>query len=140
MPYALSHLSFDIRCSAVQKSNINISPSLYSCQIPLYGQLKANLPEVNPVQLMNLEDVTMKDEKLLERITLNSKVMTGKPVIRGTRLTVDFVLNLLAHGASESEILNEYKSLTIEDIQACYLFATKSLESTDFMPLLEESA
>jgi uncharacterized protein (DUF433 family) len=89
---------------------------------------------------MNLEDVTMKDEKLLERITLNSKVMTGKPVIRGTRLTVDFVLNLLAHGASESEILNEYKDLTIEDIQACYLFATKSLESTDFMPLLEESA
>ncbi len=82
----------------------------------------------------------MKDEKLLERITLNSKVMTGKPVIRGTRLTVDFVLNLLAHGASEREILNEYKGLTIEDIQACYLFATKSLESTDFMPLLEESA
>ena len=67
----------------------------------------------------------MKDEKLLERITLNTKVMTGKPVIRGTRLTVDFVLNLLAHGASESEILNEYKGLTIEDIQACYLFATK---------------
>ena len=82
----------------------------------------------------------MKDKKLLERIILDSKVMTGKPVIRGTRLTVDFVLNLLAHGASESEILNEYKGLTIEDIQACYLFATKSLESTDFMPLLEESA
>ena len=81
----------------------------------------------------------MKDEKLLERIILDSKVMTGKPVIRGTRLTVDFVLNLLAHGASESEILNEYKGLTIEDIQACYLFATKSLESTDFMPLMEES-
>ncbi len=66
----------------------------------------------------------MKDEKLLERIILDSKVMTGKPVIRGTRLTVDFILNLLAHGASESEILNEYKGLTIEDIQTCYLFAT----------------
>ena len=82
----------------------------------------------------------MKDEKLLERIILDSKVMTGKPVIRGTRLTVDFVLNLLAHGASESEILNEYKGLTIEDIQACYLFATRFLKSTDFMPLMEESA
>ncbi len=81
----------------------------------------------------------MKDEKLLERIILDSKVMTGKPVIRGTRLTVDFILNLLAHGASESEILSEYKGLTIEDIQACYLFATRFLESTDFMPLLEES-
>jgi len=82
----------------------------------------------------------MKNEKLLERIVLNPKIMAGKPVIKGTRLTVDFILNLLAHGSSESDILNEYKGLTIEDIQACYLFATKSLENTDFMPLIEESA
>ncbi|MBC8472133.1 MAG: DUF433 domain-containing protein, partial [Planctomycetes bacterium] len=40
----------------------------------------------------------MKEEQLLERIVLNPKVMVGKPVIRGTRLTVDFILNLLAHG------------------------------------------
>ena len=82
----------------------------------------------------------MKNEKLLERIVLNPKIMAGKPVIRGTRITVDFILNLLAHGASENDILNEYKGLMIEDIQACYLFATKSLENTDFMPLFEESA
>jgi uncharacterized protein (DUF433 family) len=82
----------------------------------------------------------MKNEKMLERIVLNPKIMVGKPVIRGTRLTVDFILNLLAHGASESDILNEYGGLTIEDIQACYLFATKSLENTDFMPLFEKSA
>ena len=82
----------------------------------------------------------MKDEKLLGRIVLNPKVMVGKPVIRGTRLTVDFILNLLAHGAKENEILDEYKGLTQEDIQACFLFATKSLENTDFMPLLEDRA
>jgi len=81
----------------------------------------------------------MKNKELLERIILNPKIMVGKPVIKGTRLTVDFILNLLAHGASEKEILNEYNGLTPEDIQACYLFATKSLENTDFMPLLEES-
>ncbi len=81
----------------------------------------------------------MKDKKLLERIILDPKIMVGKPVIKGTRLTVDFILNLLAHGASETDILNEYKGLTSEDIQACYLFATKSLENTDFMPLVEES-
>ena len=81
----------------------------------------------------------MKNKKLLERIVLDPRIMVGKPVIRGTRLTVDFILNLLAHGASESDILNEYNGLTSEDIQACYLFATKSLENTDFMPLLEES-
>ena len=66
----------------------------------------------------------MKKEQLLERIVLNPKVMVGKPVIRGTRLTVDFILNLLAQGATENEILDEYKSLTYEDIQACFLFAT----------------
>jgi uncharacterized protein (DUF433 family) len=90
--------------------------------------------------IYNPEGAVMKNEKMLERIVLNPKIMVGKPVIRGTRLTVDFILNLLAHGASESDILNEYGGLTIEDIQACYLFATKSLENTDFMPLFEKSA
>lgn len=80
----------------------------------------------------------MQDEQMLKRIVLNPKVMAGKPVIRGTRLTVDFILNLLAHGATESEILNEYKGLTLKDIQACFLFATKSLENTEFMPLATE--
>ncbi len=42
----------------------------------------------------------MKDQLLLERITLNPKVMVGKPVIKGTRLTVEFILNLLAHGSN----------------------------------------
>ncbi|MBW1720060.1 MAG: DUF433 domain-containing protein [Deltaproteobacteria bacterium] len=80
----------------------------------------------------------MKKEQLLERIVLNPKVMVGKPVIRGTRLTVDFILNLLAQGATENEILDEYKSLTYEDIQACFLFATNSLKNTEFMPLMAE--
>ena len=46
----------------------------------------------------------MKAEKLLERITLDPGVITGKPVIKGTRLTVQFILGLLAHGASEIEM------------------------------------
>ncbi len=45
--------------------------------------------------------------KLLERITLHPRVRVGKPVIRGTRLTVEYILNLLAHGATEAEI-SEY--------------------------------
>lgn len=77
----------------------------------------------------------MRGEQLLERIILDPKVMVGKPVIRGTRLTVDFILNLLAHGATEEDILEEYKGLTEEDIRACFLFATKALKDTDFMPL-----
>ena len=82
----------------------------------------------------------MKDQQLLDRITLNPKVMVGKPVIKGTRLTVEYILNLLAHGATMEEILEEYKGLTPEDIQACLLFATRSLENTSFMPLTVESA
>ena len=81
-----------------------------------------------------------KDEQLLERITLNPKVMVGKPVVKGTRLTVEYILNLLADGATVTEILGEYDGLTQEDIQACLLFATRSLEYTAFMPLEAEIA
>jgi uncharacterized protein (DUF433 family) len=81
----------------------------------------------------------MTDQQLLERITLNPEVMTGKPVINGTRLTVEFILNLLAHGATTTEIVAEYDGLTAEDIQACLLFAKNSLEHTAFMPLVLET-
>ena len=81
----------------------------------------------------------MKDEELLERIVQDPKLMVGKPVIRGTRLTVDFILNLLAHGATEREVLDEYEGLNEEDIRACFLFATKALKNTDFMPLAAEA-
>lgn len=90
----------------------------------------SNLCENNP----------MKDQLLLERITLNPKIMLGKPVIKGTRLTVEFILNLLAHGATIEEILDEYDGLTTDDIQACLLFAGKSLSQTEFMPLVLETA
>lgn len=77
----------------------------------------------------------MSDEQLLERITLDPKVMAGKPVVRGTRLTVEFIVGLLAHKATVDEILEEYEGLTPEDIRACLLFAAKSLQDTSFMPL-----
>jgi uncharacterized protein (DUF433 family) len=67
----------------------------------------------------------MSENELLGRIAINPKVMLGKPVIKGTRLTVEHVLNLLAHGAAFEEILQEYEGLTLEDIQACLLFATR---------------
>jgi len=79
----------------------------------------------------------MEQKQLLERIALNPKIMVGKPVIRGTRLTVQYILNLLAHGATIDEILQEYKGLTKEDILACLLYASETLEDTTFMPLVE---
>ena len=63
--------------------------------------------------------------------------MVGKPVIKGARLTVQYILNLLAHGATVDEILQEYRRLTKEDILACLLYAPETLENTTFMPFVE---
>jgi len=82
----------------------------------------------------------MNQNRLLERITPNPKIMVGKPVIKGTRLTVEYILNLLAHGATIEEILQEYEGLVPEDIQARLLFAAQSLDRTVFMPLAMEMA
>ena len=79
----------------------------------------------------------MEQRQLLERIALNPRIIVGKPVIRGTRLTVQYILNLLAHGATVDEILQEYRGLTKEDILACLLYASETLEDTTFMPLVE---
>lgn len=82
----------------------------------------------------------MTDQELLNRVTTNPKVMVGKPVIKGTRLTVEYILNLLAHGATVAEILEEYEGLVEADVRACLLFASRSLESASFMPLATEIA
>ena len=80
------------------------------------------------------------DQQLLERIVINPQILTGKPIIKGTRLSVEYILNLLAHGATIAEIIAEYEGLTPSDIQACLLFASKSLSDTNFMPLRMEAA
>ncbi|MEX0701488.1 MAG: DUF433 domain-containing protein [Planctomycetales bacterium] len=82
----------------------------------------------------------MTDQQLLERISCDSRVIVGKPVVKGTRLTVDYILNLLAHGATIDDILAEYEGLAREDVLACLLFAAQSLSNTEFMPLAAESA
>lgn len=67
----------------------------------------------------------MADQELLNRITTNPKVMTGKPVIRGTRLIVEYILNLLAHDTTVAEILAGYEGLVEADIKACLLLASQ---------------
>ena len=82
----------------------------------------------------------MNDEQLLQRIHINPKVMLGKPVIAGTRLTVEYVLDRLAHGASTADLAEEYPGLAVEDVLACLLFAKKTLTETDYLPLLAEGS
>jgi uncharacterized protein (DUF433 family) len=78
----------------------------------------------------------MGEKELLRRIILNPNIMVGKPIIKGTQLTVEYIIGLLAHGTPEEEIFRKYEGVTHEDIQACLLFAAKSLETTFFMPLI----
>lgn len=59
-----------------------------------------------------------------ERITVDPDVLVGKPVVRGTRLAVEFILELLAAGRTEREILDDYPGLTREDILACLSYAS----------------
>ena len=66
-------------------------------------------------------------EKLLNRIETNPKIMFGKPMIKGTRLTVEIILEKLAYGESEEGLLKEYPFLKKEDIKASLLYAAKTL-------------
>ncbi|MGA3024337.1 MAG: DUF433 domain-containing protein [Bryobacteraceae bacterium] len=61
---------------------------------------------------------------LSERIVVDPEVAAGKPVIRGTRLAVEFILELLAAGQSEEDLLANYPGLTREDILACLSYAS----------------
>ncbi len=68
------------------------------------------------------------------RITLDPDVLVGKPVIRGTRLSVEFVIGLMADGWSESEILENYPGISHGDIIACLAYARDVLNAEKVFP------
>jgi len=61
---------------------------------------------------------------LSERIVVDPEILAGKPVIRGTRLAVEFILEILASGRSERDLLSDYPGLTHDDILACLSYAS----------------
>jgi uncharacterized protein (DUF433 family) len=67
----------------------------------------------------------MNEDDLLKRIRVDLNVLSGEPIIPGTRLSVSFLINLLAHGATTDQILQEYKGLAPEDIQASLLYVAR---------------
>lgn len=69
-----------------------------------------------------------------ERIVLDPTILTGKPAIKGTRIAVEFVVDLLARGWSQEDILREYDHLTADDIQACLAYASDMLQSERVYP------
>ncbi|MEW6238169.1 MAG: DUF433 domain-containing protein [Candidatus Omnitrophota bacterium] len=64
-----------------------------------------------------------------ERIIVDEKILAGKPVIKGTRLSVEFVIDLLARGWTVEQVIHEYDHLTPEDVQACLSYAGEVLKS-----------
>jgi uncharacterized protein (DUF433 family) len=69
-----------------------------------------------------------------ERIIVDPNILVGKPVIKGTRLAVEFIVDLLAQGWQESEILHNYPGLTHDDITACLKYATSLLKAEKVYP------
>ncbi|MHB0960824.1 MAG: DUF433 domain-containing protein [Pirellulaceae bacterium] len=64
-----------------------------------------------------------------DRIVVDPRVLLGKPVIKGTRIAVEFIVDLLGRGWSTEQIIREYDHLTLEDIQACLAYASELLKS-----------
>ena len=73
----------------------------------------------------------MEREEALKRIEVNPKIMVGKPVIRGTRIPIELIIDMLAEEVPVEEILREYPGLTREDIRAALTYASASLRAEE---------
>lgn len=73
-------------------------------------------------------------DNLLERIDINPQVMLGKPVIRGTRISVEIILEKLAAGSPIEEILEDYPGLAREDVLAAVAYAREALSTDEVIP------
>ena len=70
-----------------------------------------------------------------EYITLDPEILVGKPIIKGTRLAVEFIIDLLAQGWSEAEILRNYPGITPKQIQACLSYTSALLQAERVYPM-----
>lgn len=69
----------------------------------------------------------------MERIVFNPKILNGKPIIKGTRISVEFILELLASGMTQDEIIKEYKHLRKDDVLAALEFAAKAIKREEII-------
>ena len=75
----------------------------------------------------------------MERITVDPRILGGKPIIKGTRLSVEFILDLLASNVSEEEILEDYQHITKSDINACLRYAARCHRNEIYIELKSEA-
>lgn len=74
-----------------------------------------------------------KDKEMFDRIVSNPEVLGGKPCIRGTRISVEFILELLATGGSRELIVSRYPQLRVEDVEQAILYAAQFLKNEVFL-------
>jgi uncharacterized protein (DUF433 family) len=74
-------------------------------------------------------------EEFMDRIVVDHEILGGKPVIKGTRIPVYLIIELLGNGLTEKEVLWEYPTLTKEDIKAALLYASKCVENEETITL-----
>lgn len=98
-------------------ADANIERKIVDCLIKLGFDVKW-IPDYN---------CEMKEEALLKRITINPNIMLGKPIIKGTRLTVEFIIEKLAYGATYKDLKEDYPFIDEDDIRSALLYAAKSL-------------
>ena len=82
----------------------------------------------------------MERYRLLDRISFNPKIFRGKPIIRGLRISVEMILDLMSQGVGIQEILEDYPDLEIDDIRACLAYAKTVIASEEIESFQMETA
>jgi len=77
------------------------------------------------------------ENRLLKRITVDPRIMVGKPVIRGTRIPVDAIIHRIAQGETIEEILENYPKITRQDVKAALEYAERLVRGEDVMPQIK---
>ena len=77
-------------------------------------------------------------KELGKRIVVDSDVMTGKPIIKGTRIPVDAIIGRLAEGMTVEEILEDYPNLHLQDIKAALEYGAKVVSGEDIIPIIKK--
>ena len=77
-------------------------------------------------------------ERMMDRIEINPKILVGKPIIAGTRISVELIVKLIAQGWKEEDIIKEYPVLKKEDIRAALFYVERVIEEEEVYPLVRD--
>jgi uncharacterized protein (DUF433 family) len=110
----------------------NSAYGVFSSQFSLDRELNIRIKNR---KIKSIRGINMDTEILLSRITINPKVMVGKPTIRGMRITVEQILRALAGGVTVNELLQDYPELEKEDMQAVFAYAVNLVDEEQVFPI-----